>query len=244
MQLESYHTHVSAQRHCRPPHPSGFDRELPPEAKNELITPKRPRILGPQKPVASEPVPRKWPFLSAFFVLLIVAGICTTLRHQDRSISPSIPPSVSPTPQKEERTPAPVISKPAPAPILQATPSEPLAPEPSLPLNLVAPEPTATSGTPSSQAPATPEVRRAKLVRLPDLPAPRAVRILHAGDQAPVMMPYRIEVLATIKGYAPSLDQLPLTGNHVGDLWVVGTERTPWVWITAPGATHADWIDP
>ena len=35
---------------------------------------------------------------------------------------------------------------------------------------------------------------------------------------------------------------LPSSGNRLGDTWVVG--NTPWVWIWAPGATRADWIDP
>jgi hypothetical protein len=41
------------------------------------------------------------------------------------------------------------------------------------------------------------------------------------------MMPYGIEVLATIKGVAPSIDQLPVTGNRIGDLWIVGPKRIP-----------------
>jgi len=35
---------------------------------------------------------------------------------------------------------------------------------------------------------------------------------------------------------------LPQSGNHIGDTWVIG--ETPWVWLVAPGAAHADWIDP
>jgi len=34
---------------------------------------------------------------------------------------------------------------------------------------------------------------------------------------------------------------LPSSSNVVGDTWIVGD--TPWVWITAPGAARADWID-
>jgi hypothetical protein len=55
-------------------------------------------------------------------------------------------------------------------------------------------------------------------------------------------MPYGIEVLATYRGRQPSEYLLPSSGNHIGDMYMVGT--TPWVWIWIPGAAHADWIDP
>jgi hypothetical protein len=57
-------------------------------------------------------------------------------------------------------------------------------------------------------------------------------------------MPYNIEVLATFKGYLPSENALPLSGNQIGDMFVVGPAHTPWTWIIAPGADHPDWIDP
>ena len=41
---------------------------------------------------------------------------------------------------------------------------------------------------------------------------------------------------------ATHTDLLPSHGNRIGDLWVVG--NTPWVWIWAPGAAHAGWVDP
>ena len=55
-------------------------------------------------------------------------------------------------------------------------------------------------------------------------------------------MPYNLEVLTTYRGELPSLDALPSHRNAIGDMWLVN--GTPWVWIWAPGATHADWIDP
>jgi hypothetical protein len=42
------------------------------------------------------------------------------------------------------------------------------------------------------------------------------------GEQRPVTMPYNLEVLATYRGQLPSIDRLPLEGNQLGDLWVVG----------------------
>jgi hypothetical protein len=81
------------------------------------------------------------------------------------------------------------------------------------------------------------------------LPPPRAPL---AGDLPPLVvgqhylatMPYdnNLEVLMTFKGWLPSQDDLPSHRNAIGDMWLVGS--TPWVWIWAPGATHADWIDP
>jgi hypothetical protein len=55
-------------------------------------------------------------------------------------------------------------------------------------------------------------------------------------------MPYNLKVLATYRGELPSIDMLPASGNRLGDTWVVGD--MPWVWIWAPGAARADWIDP
>jgi hypothetical protein len=55
-------------------------------------------------------------------------------------------------------------------------------------------------------------------------------------------LPYNIEVPATYKGRLAAEWMLPASGKHIGDTWVVGD--TPWVWIWAPGAAQADWIDP
>jgi hypothetical protein len=55
-------------------------------------------------------------------------------------------------------------------------------------------------------------------------------------------MPYGLEVLATYRGELPAIDDLPSHPNRIGDMCLV--HGVPWVWIFAPGATHADWIDP
>src|SRR4029077_11621101 len=85
---------------------------------------------------------------------------------------------------------------------------------------------------------------RATLVKLPPLPAREAGYLppLVPGRQYRATMPYNLEVLTTYRGGLASLAMLPQDGNRLGDMWVVG--RTPWVWIWAPGAAHADWIDP
>ena len=80
-------------------------------------------------------------------------------------------------------------------------------------------------------------VPRAQLVALPKAWPP-----LFVGGRYLATMPYNVEVLATFRGELASLDVLPSQGNRIGDMRVVN--GTPWVWIWAPGATHADWIDP
>ena len=84
---------------------------------------------------------------------------------------------------------------------------------------------------------------RATLVKLPP-PGAQLVRLQEwrIGEQRPVTLPYNVEVLTTYKGRLPAEWMLPASGNQLGDTWVVG--ETPWVWIWAPGASQADWIDP
>jgi hypothetical protein len=55
-------------------------------------------------------------------------------------------------------------------------------------------------------------------------------------------MPYGIEVLTTYRGELPTIDDLPSHPNRIGDMLVIN--GVPWVWIFAPGAARADWIDP
>ena len=86
---------------------------------------------------------------------------------------------------------------------------------------------------------------RATLVKLPEY-APRAQLLRlpewRIGEARPVVMPYNLEVLATYRGRLGAESMLPSSGNALGDMWVAGD--TPWVWIWAPGASQADWIDP
>jgi hypothetical protein len=88
-----------------------------------------------------------------------------------------------------------------------------------------------------------PYAPRAELVRLPP-PRAQLIRLpeWRIGEERPVMMPYGVEVAARLKGKLPSIDMLPMYGNAIGDMWVIGDSA--WVWVTAPGAGAANWIDP
>jgi len=55
-------------------------------------------------------------------------------------------------------------------------------------------------------------------------------------------MPYNIEVTGRYKGVLSSEAKLPKNGNALGDMRMVGS--TLWLWLVAPGASQADWIDP
>jgi len=74
---------------------------------------------------------------------------------------------------------------------------------------------------------------RAQLIRLPEW---------RIGEERPVTMPYGVEVAARLKGKLPSTGMLPMFGNAIGDTWVIGDSA--WVWVAAPGAGTANWIDP
>jgi hypothetical protein len=56
------------------------------------------------------------------------------------------------------------------------------------------------------------------------------------------MMPYGLVVRATYKGQLGSENMLQADGNSIGDAWAIGDNI--WVWIAAPGAGYATWIDP
>jgi hypothetical protein len=96
---------------------------------------------------------------------------------------------------------------------------------------------------PTSELAGAPYAPRATLVKLPPL---RAVLVRlpqwRIGEERPVMMPYGLEVAARLKGKLPSTDMLPMSGNAIGDTWVVGDSA--WVWAAAPGTGCANWIDP
>jgi len=108
-------------------------------------------------------------------------------------------------------------------------------------------QPAATSALDSMPAPSAERaVVRAPRATLVKPPPPRAVLVRlpqwRIGEERPVMMPYGLEVAARLKGKLPFGDMLPMSGNEVGDTWVIGDSA--WVWVTAPGAGSAKWIDP
>jgi hypothetical protein len=83
-----------------------------------------------------------------------------------------------------------------------------------------------------------PTAPRAQLIRLPEW---------RTGEQRQLLLPSGLKVLGRLRGTLGSTNALPATGE-LGDTWFVeggeGTEDTMWVWLVAPGTTHAQWIDP
>jgi len=103
------------------------------------------------------------------------------------------------------------------------------------------------SGVPLERpAAAPPQISVAPRAELLRLPPPRAQLIRlpewRIGEERPVTMPYGVEVAARLKGKLPSTGMLPMFGNAIGDTWVIGDSA--WVWVAAPGAGTANWIDP
>jgi hypothetical protein len=48
--------------------------------------------------------------------------------------------------------------------------------------------------------------------------------------------------VATYKGRLASEAMLPVTGNAIGDTWMIGD--TPWLYLVTPGTSAAQWVDP
>ena len=191
-----------------PRYDAGYECELPPNVRAELVSPKRARILGRSKTATLDPAVKGRLYLTIFVALMVIGGAIATWRQGETA----------------ERARTKAISQPlAPQPAPRPTP---------IPPTQVVPTPM-----PAIKAP------RATLVKLPP-PRPQLVSLPEwkVGVTRPVMMPYNIEVLATYRCEMPSLDALPSHRNHIGDMWLVG--QVPWVWIWAPGAARADWIDP
>jgi len=202
---------------------AGYDCELPPDVHSELLTPKWPRILerhsSPRKR-GDGPTPQlRWVFcwMLAIAVLTLVAALYTSWRQQEALRASSI-----------------------------GAISQPLTPQPT-PTPASASGPHLTITPPVPRAVPVSSVPRAQLVRLP---APRAQVVSPALRRPPLVpgqhylgtMPYGVEVLATFRGWLPSQDDLPSHHNAIGDMYVV--QGVPFVWVFAPGATNANWIDP
>ena len=109
------------------------------------------------------------------------------------------------------------------------------------------PQAPTVSGVPLEQpAAAPPQISVAPRAELLRLPPPRAqlVRLpeWRVGEERPVMMPYGLEIVARFRGKLQSTSMLPISGNAIGDTWVIGDAA--WVWVAPPGAGSANWIDP
>jgi hypothetical protein len=213
--MSQFNQEKTARRFDSSRYDAGYECELPDDVMAEFANPRRPRIL--ERPICQPPtrgVVLKWVGAVAIPALILVCVISSWQREGATS----------------ERANASQAS------------SLPLAPQPT-----PAPGPARSWQEGSAQHPEQfPYAKAAPRATLVKLPPPRAQLISlpewKPGETRPVMMPYNLEVLATYRGQLQSQDMLPSSGNQLGDTWVVGD--TPWVWIWAPGAARADWIDP
>lgn len=243
--------------------PSQFDTELPPDARAEMLKPKRPRILtrppGPrQKPLG---VNSAWSWRHpAFGWLLALAGVVAvyaiiswsqlTPASRAKALQESADRSRE-TDQKAAKAPDALKSgPPSPAPVVQPTPmpaqpvSQPPGPPPPA---VIAPRARLVlfkRWLGNSVWELTDSTGRA--VKILVDPAPRA-HLVRAPEwqpgQARIMrMPYDMEVQGVLKGSLSDEAFLPRSGNAIGDTWIVG--RTPWIWITTPGTAVPQWVDP
>jgi hypothetical protein len=249
---------ISAGRIQSQPYHAVYDTVLPDYARAELSAPpKRPRILGRPKSAPPQPHHTHWLALVAILLALgLVASLSSALRRQEsQRTALATPPTVPiPSPKREALPPAP-----APAPRLSAPPEpEPslsLAPRGEIPAPAPIPLPTPDWNTPSLTV--LPQPPRAQLS---SLPAPRAALVtsrapraklltlpisatLHQGDQTTLTLPYGVQTLVTIRGYRDSFTELPPTAQ-IGDLYIVGQDRIPWVFVVTPGTNFAQWVDP
>jgi len=196
-----------------------YECELPPEVRTELNRPKRPRILGRSK-AATLKAGVKWPLYLAAVIAVLIIGT-TVWRQRDTAERAKTNKAIS----------------------------QPLAPQPaSVPASTSGPTVSGreylANNPPVPRAVLVKSAPRAQLVKLPPS------RTREVGESPPLVigqhylatMPYNVEVLATYRGQMDSVDLLPSHGNQIGDMRRVG--NVPWVWVFAPGAAHADWIDP
>ena len=89
-------------------------------------------------------------------------------------------------------------------------------------------------------APPTPtvEVPRALLV---NLPAAKAEPVYHRPDHW-MDLPDGTNVFIHLRGDLVNPNQLPMTGNHIGDAFYVS--GTTYAWLVPQGHTVPTWIDP
>jgi hypothetical protein len=84
-----------------------------------------------------------------------------------------------------------------------------------------------------------PNVPRATLVNLGTPVIPTKVQM---GDTFWVQMPDSRWIVAAAMGRANRLEELPLTGNRIGDARWIGEHC--FVWLNPIGQTNPTWIDP
>lgn len=84
-----------------------------------------------------------------------------------------------------------------------------------------------------------PNVPRATLVNLGTPVVPTKVQM---GESFWVQMPDQRWIVASAMGRANRLEELPLTGNRIGDARWIGEHC--FVWLNPIGQTNPTWIDP
>ena len=204
----------------------GFDCEPPPGVIDELVAPKRARMLG--RPVkAPRQTPPRWkpmlPFLGMLCwpILSIAAlgAIMIAIQSVGRHAAPATQTSVS--------------MPPVAAPIASATPSATPQHTPfGLPASL---EPSVTVRR------AEPVVRRAELV---PVTVRRAELVsVPIGTSGPTIMPDGQLVVVTYRGSVPSFDNLP-SDPQLGDMWHVTESNHDSVWCVPAGFASSAWLDP
>jgi hypothetical protein len=201
-----------------------FDTVLPDEVRVKLTRPKLPPTLGRLEPPDGNTL---WLAAAiAFGAIILALAIGLAGRHE----APQRVPDVSTVSGMPARQPAAT-----PEPISAATPTQTA-------VATLTPTLRQTPG-PRPELAVAPYAPRAELVRLPP-PRAQLIRLpeWRIGEERPVMMPYGVEVTARLKGKLPSADMLPASGNAIGDTWVIGDSA--WVWVAAPNAGSANWIDP
>ena len=201
-----------------------FDTVLPDEVRVEFTRRKRARIVGRLEPPDGNTLWLAGAIVFGAIILAVAIGLAG--RHEAQHLVPD----VSAVPGIPAKQPAAT-----PEPASAATPTQTA-------VSTLTPTLGPTRG-PRPELAAAPYAPRATLVKLPP---PRAVLVRlpqwRIGEERPVMMPYGLEVAARLKGKLPSADMLPMSGNAIGDTWVIGDSA--WVWVAMPGANSANWVDP
>src|SRR5262249_54844955 len=64
-----------------PHYRAGYDCELPPNIRSELVTPRRPRILGRLKPATLQSAAKGPLYLALLMAIVVVAGSIATWRR-------------------------------------------------------------------------------------------------------------------------------------------------------------------
>jgi hypothetical protein len=204
-----------------------FECPLPPNVREELeelTKPRRPKILT--RPEAPPVYGWVVPF-ALMAALLAVIVIAASFQHPATSVraTPRTPvalPSATPAATPTVRAPVPDWESGGMSDEDDARPGR------SGVIRRSAPAPRA------ALVKLPPTVIRAELIALPQWPIGKVIR---------VMMPYGLRVSATYRGRLPNESYLPVSGNELGDMFVIG-DTTSWLWLTMPGSVAPTWVDP